>query len=96
MYRRETYEQKSLRWHVATFSSRFYGSSEIHSCYYCTGEFSTGLTTEDLRFIRFPGVHEIEFMRRAAVILQIWAMRSIIRYFAILSLYSAVYVYPFV
>ena len=78
-----------------TFSIRFYSSSEIHLCNYCTGEFSTDLITENLRFIWFPGVHEIEFVRRFAIILQIWAMRSVIRYSAILSLYSAVYLYPF-
>ena len=77
------------------FSIQSYGSSDIHLCIFCTGEFSTDLFTEDLRFIWFPGVHEIEFVRRFAVILQIWAMRSDIRYSAILSLYSAVYLYPF-
>jgi hypothetical protein len=90
LYGRETYEQKSLRWYVVTFSIRFLGSSKIHLCRYCTGKFSIDLYTEDLRFIWFPGVHDIEFVRRIDVILQIW-VRSIIRYFAILSPYSAVY-----
>jgi hypothetical protein len=70
---------------VATFYIRLYNSSDIHLCNYCTGEFSTDLTTKNLRFIRFPRVHEIEFVRRVAVILHIWAMRNIIRYLAILS-----------
>jgi hypothetical protein len=72
-----TYEQKSLRWYVATFSIRFYCSSGIHLYNYCTGEFNTDMFTEGLRFIWCHGVNEIEFVRRIAVILEIWAMRSI-------------------